>query len=97
MLEEATYQKKFRVTNACGLHTRPATLIVQCLQDCVAEVFFTYRKDRVDARSILNLLMLAVQRNGEVLVETKGVDAYDTLMKLEALFLSQFGEHNDYA
>jgi phosphocarrier protein len=94
--EEKKFQKKLRVTNACGLHTRPATLIVQCLQECTAEVFFTYKKDRVDARSILNLLMLAVQKNGEVLVEVIGLDAHETLVKIEALFLSQFGESEQY-
>lgn len=92
-MKEEHCQKKFRVTNRCGLHTRPATLIVQCLQECSAEVFFTYKKERVDARSILNLLMLAVQKNGEILVEAKGVDAYETLLKIEALFTSQFGEN----
>ena len=96
-MEEKTYEKKIRVTNACGLHTRPATLVVQCLQACSSEVFFTHKKERVDARSILNLLMLAVQKNGEVLIEVRGSDAKETMSKLEALFATQFGESENYA
>lgn len=84
--------KKFKVTNASGLHARPATMIVQSLQNCRSAVFFTYKKKRVDAKSVLNLLMLAIKRNGEVIVEVQGADANQTMSKLEELFSSQFGE-----
>lgn len=86
------YLKKFKVTNASGLHARPATMIVQSLQDCCSAVFFTYKKKRVDAKSVLNLLMLSIKKNGEVIVEVQGADASQTMCKLEALFSSQFGE-----
>jgi len=97
LTKEISFTQKMRVTNACGLHTRPATVIVQCLQGCASEVFFTYKKERVDARSILNLLMLAIQKNGEVVVQTIGEDAEETMKKLEVLFATQFGEQDHYA
>lgn len=91
-MTQTTFSKKFKITNASGLHARPATMIVQSLQNCHSAVFFTYKKKRVDAKSVLNLLMLAIKRNGEVIVEVQGADANQTMHKLEKLFASQFGE-----
>ena len=84
--------KTLRIINEYGLHTRPATLIVQCLQGCEAEVTFTCKNEKVDAKSILNLLLLAVQKGEEIIVEIKGKDAVETMEKLELLFNSHFGE-----
>lgn len=84
--------KKIRVKNAFGLHTRPATMIVQCLQNYESEVWITHNKERVDARSILNLLMLAVQKNSEISLEVKGVDADEAMAELILLFQEEFGE-----
>jgi len=85
-------EKKLRVKNACGLHTRPATMIVQCLQKWQAEVAVSYKKKSVDAKSILNLLLLAVPKNGEITVTAKGVDAEQVLLELSNLFADYFGE-----
>lgn len=91
-MTESSIFKKIKVKNAFGLHTRPATMIVQCLQKSKSEVWITHNKERVDARSILNLLMLAVQKNGEISLEVKGVDAQETMTELVTLFQEEFGE-----
>ncbi len=84
--------KKIRVTNALGLHTRPATHIVKLLQNVKSEVFFTYRKETVTAKSILNILMLAVPKNGQITITIEGEDANEVCEELLAAFENQFGE-----
>lgn len=86
--------KKLRVKNDLGLHTRPATMIVQSLRTSKSHVLFTYKKDTVNAKSILSILMLAVQKNASVTITIEGEDAEETMQTLEMIFESRFGEKN---
>lgn len=81
-----------RVKNELGLHTRPATLIVKLLQDCKSDVHFTHKKETVNAKSILNILMLAAQKNALIRIEVVGEDAQETMDRLLKSFESRFGE-----
>lgn len=81
-----------RVKNELGLHTRPATLIVKLLQDCKSDVLFTHKKETVNAKSILNILMLAAQKNAMITIEVVGEDAQETMDRLLQSFESRFGE-----
>lgn len=84
--------KKVRIKTPLGLHTRPATEIVKLLQDCESDVFFTYKKEKVDAKSILNIIMLAVGKNAQITVTCSGRDAEQTMEKLLALLERQAKE-----
>ncbi|MEZ5314999.1 MAG: HPr family phosphocarrier protein [Chlamydiales bacterium] len=91
-MSEETVKKKIRITNQLGLHTRPAALIVKLLQDSKSEVTFTHKKRTIDARSILNVLMLAAQKNSMITITVKGIDAQKTMDRLIESFENQFGE-----
>lgn len=84
--------RKIRVKNALGLHARPATMIAKLLQKTRSCVSFTYRKQVVNARSIMSVLMLAVTKNSFVTVVVEGEDAEETMEKIIDAFESQFGE-----
>jgi phosphocarrier protein HPr len=84
--------KKVRIRNDLGLHTRPATVIVQLLRTSKSEVFFTHKKQTISAKSILSILMLAAQKNTIVTITVEGVDAEETMEKLVNVFEDQFGE-----
>jgi len=84
--------KKFRVKNDLGIHTRPATYIVKLLQGTKSNVTFTHKRDTINARSILSILMLAVHRNSNVTITVDGDDAEETMAKLEQAFENKFGE-----
>ena len=84
--------QKVRVKNELGLHTRPATLIVKLLQDSKSEVFFTHKKETINAKSILSILMLAAQKNASITIQIKGEDAQETMAKLIESFENGFGE-----
>lgn len=77
-----------------GLHARPATQIVQLLQGCKSSVAFTYRKETVNARSIMSILMLAAKRNSQLVITVEGEDAEETMEKLTHIFETRFGEYD---
>ncbi len=83
---------RVRVKNPQGLHARPASVIVQMLQECQCQVYFTCRKETVNAKSIMSLLMLAATKNSHILIEADGDDAEETILRLTAAFEGQFGE-----
>ncbi len=84
--------QKVRVKNKMGLHTRPATAIVKLLQGCKCDVNFTYKKETINAKSILSILMLAARRNTTITINVKGADAPETMEKLIEAFETKFGE-----
>lgn len=84
--------KKVRVKNTMGLHTRPATAIVKMLQGAKSDVFFTYKKETINAKSILSILMLAATRNTTITITVRGVDAQATMDSLVEAFENKFGE-----
>lgn len=96
-MKEQKFVSKVRVRNPLGLHTRPATCIVKLLQRCKANVQFTYKRETVNAKSILSILMLAVPRNGNITITVEGEDAEDTMGKLLSAFEEKFGEEGYYA
>lgn len=84
--------QKVQVKNQMGLHTRPATTIVKMLQNCKSDVFFTHKKDTINAKSILSILMLAARKNARITISVEGDDASVTMDKLVDAFENQFGE-----
>lgn len=83
---------KIKVKNKNGIHTRPATCIVKLLHSCKSDVRFTHRKETVNAKSILSILMLALQPNAWLTITVDGEDAEDTMDKLMRAFETNFGE-----
>jgi phosphocarrier protein HPr len=84
--------RKIKLKNDMGLHTRPATTIVKLLQNCKCNVFFTHKRETVNAKSILSLLMLAARKNSKITIMVDGEDANLTMDKLVEAFENQFGE-----
>lgn len=84
--------KRLRVKNDLGLHTRPATIIVKLLQHCKSNVTFTHKKETINAKSILSILMLAAQKNSQITITVEGEDAEETMAHLIHAFENQFGE-----
>lgn len=83
---------KVKIKNALGLHARPATMIAKLLQGSRASVQFTYKKETINARSIMSILMLAATKNSQIMIAVEGEDAESVMESLIALFESQFGE-----
>ncbi len=84
--------QKIQVKNRLGLHTRPATMIVKLLQHVKSDVQFTCRRETVNAKSILSILMLAAKRNSRITITVEGEDAKSVMDQLVHVFDTQFGE-----
>lgn len=87
--------QKVQVKNKLGLHTRPATMIVKLLQRSKSHVEFRCRKETINAKSILSILMLAATKNSNITITVEGEDAEDTMKKLINAFENGFSERED--
>lgn len=85
-------EKKIRVKNKMGLHTRPATTIVRMLQHSKTVVHFTCRENTINAKSILGILMLAATKNTQITINCEGEEAEKTMKQLVDGFENCFGE-----
>lgn len=84
--------RKVKIKNPLGLHTRPAAAIVKILQPKKSSVFFTYKNETINARSIMSILMLAAQKNTQIEIVVEGIDAEITMTQLVDAFEQEFGE-----
>lgn len=84
--------QKVKVKNTLGLHARPATAIVKLLQMSRSAVTFTHKKETINARSIMSILMLAAAKNAQITIAAEGEDAEEVIVKLAEAFENRFGE-----
>ena len=81
------------VTDAVGLHARPAALFVKLCNQFAASIRIRNVSDSgewVNAKSILSLLTAGVKQNDLIEVKADGVDEDAALEQLEALVISNF-------
>src|SRR4051812_42087110 len=64
-----TYRGSFTVINEKGLHTRPSTELVRCATSFEAQVTLMYQNHAVNAKSLLDILMLAATRGAKIKVK----------------------------
>ena len=83
---------KVKVSNDLGLHTRPAAVIVKLLQKSSCDVFFTHKRETINAKSILSILMLAAKKNSKITITVDGEEANSTMGELVTIFENGFGE-----
>jgi phosphocarrier protein HPr len=80
------------LTNATGLHARPAKIFARAAAASAADVFVEKDGRRVNAKSVLSVLTLDCHQGDEILISVDGEDADATLAELVALVESRFGE-----
>ncbi|MFV9473152.1 HPr family phosphocarrier protein [Advenella sp. RU8] len=80
------------ISNKLGLHARAAAKLTQLASSFSSEVFISRASQRVNAKSIMGVMMLAAGKGTAVTLEAIGEDASDALQQIEALFNSKFGE-----
>ncbi len=82
--------KELTVINDSGIHARPAALIVETATRFKADIFFHKDGMRANAKSIMNIMLLAAEPGAIVRVETVGPDEKEALEAIEQLFVSRF-------
>lgn len=83
------------VSNAVGLHARPAALFVKTAKEFPCTITLqnlSTNKPRVNAKSPLNVLTQAVNQGNQILLQAEGESADEALAALKKLIESNFGE-----
>jgi len=79
------------VANKMGVHARPAAMIVRIASNFQGEVWVTKRDgERVNAKSIMGIMMLAAARGSELIFECTQEDAPELEKQMTDLFSSKF-------
>lgn len=83
-------KKNVKIINKHGLHARPATVLVTHASRFESDIFITYKEMRVNAKSILGVLVLAVEPGAEITFEADGKDEEKAIEKLLDLVRNKF-------
>ncbi|MGA2083420.1 MAG: HPr family phosphocarrier protein [Holophaga sp.] len=83
---------RLTITNAVGLHARPAALFVQEANKFAADITVLLGEEQADAKSILDLLLLGAGKGCTISVRAEGPDAEAALAALAELHARGFGE-----
>jgi phosphocarrier protein HPr len=81
-----------QITNKRGLHARASAKIVEAAARFQSEVTIIKDGQRVNARSIMGLMMLAASMGSEIDLEAEGPDAEAAMTAMLALIEVKFGE-----
>lgn len=80
------------LTNRMGLHARPSTQIATTASRYNADLTITKDDMAVDAKSVLELLMLAAECGSELTIRGEGDDAHAAVKAIANLIETRFGE-----
>ena len=85
-------QAETTIINKLGLHARASGVLTQTVTPFKSEVWITRNGRRVNAKSIMGVMMLAAGKGSTVVIETTGNDEHDALSALVRLIEDKFGE-----
>lgn len=85
-------QTDITISNKLGLHARASAKLTQLAGSFKSEVWLSRNGRRINAKSIMGVMMLAAGLGSTVSLEVDGPDEADALNALVALFNDKFGE-----
>lgn len=80
------------IINKLGLHARASAKLTQLTARFQSEIWISKSGRRVNAKSIMGVMMLAAGNGSSVLIEAEGPDAAQALEALETLVNNRFDE-----
>ena len=85
-------QLEVEIINQLGLHARASAKLTQLAGKFQAEVWMSRNGRRVNAKSIMGVMMLAAAKGTTVTIETSGPDEEEAMSALLELIRDRFGE-----
>ena len=85
-------QKNIEIINKLGLHARASAKFTQLASKFKCEVWISRNNRRVNAKSIMGVMMLAAGKGSTVLLEAEGSDEKECFDALNQLIEDKFGE-----
>ena len=85
-------KQEIEIVNKLGLHARASTKLTQTASQFGSEIWIERNGRRVNAKSIMGVMMLAASKGSKIQLETSGEDEQPAMDALFALISNRFGE-----
>ncbi|HXV07437.1 MAG TPA: HPr family phosphocarrier protein [Burkholderiales bacterium] len=85
-------QREVEIVNKLGLHARAAAKLTQLAAGFQCEIWLSRSGRRVNAKSIMGVMMLAAAKASKVAIETSGADEEQAMQAIVQLIAEKFGE-----
>ncbi|MEY3650678.1 MAG: Phosphocarrier protein HPr [Pseudomonadota bacterium] len=85
-------KQEIEIINKLGLHARASTKLTQTASQFSSEIFIERNGRRVNAKSIMGVMMLAASKGSIVTLEANGADEAKAMEALLGLINNRFGE-----
>jgi phosphocarrier protein len=86
-------QQEVEIINRLGLHARASAKLTQVAGSFKSQVWVSRNGRRVNAKSIMGVMMLAAARGSTLVVETDGPDEQEALAAVARLIAGRFEEN----
>jgi phosphocarrier protein len=80
------------IINKLGLHARASAKLTQLASSFPCEVWLERNGRRVNAKSIMGVMMLAAAKGSTITIDTQGEQDDEALMAIQDLVADRFGE-----
>ncbi|RKX95253.1 MAG: phosphocarrier protein HPr [Spirochaetes bacterium] len=87
-------EKDVIIKNKTGLHARPAAILVQTANKFESDIFLEKDGDRVNAKSIMGVMMLAAAEGSKIKIIAEGNDEKEAVETIFNLLESNIDEAN---
>ncbi len=85
-------RNEVEIVNKLGLHARASAKLTQLAGSFKCEIWMERGPRRINAKSIMGVMMLAAGKGVQVTIETDGADEQEAMAALMALIADKFGE-----
>jgi phosphocarrier protein HPr len=85
-------QQEVLIKNRLGLHARASAKLSQLASKFPCEIWLSRNGRRVNAKSIMGVMMLAAAKGAAVVIETSGEHEQEAMGAIQALIEDYFGE-----
>jgi len=81
-----------KIINKLGLHARASAKLTQVANQFESDIWLEKNDKKVNAKSIMGVMMLAASQGTDIKISTEGVDEKEALDSITALINDYFGE-----
>jgi phosphocarrier protein len=81
-----------KIINKLGLHARASAKLTQVANQFESDIWIEKNDKKVNAKSIMGVMMLAASQGNDIKISTEGVDEKEALDSITALINDYFGE-----
>ncbi len=85
-------QAEILIKNKLGLHARASAKLSQLAGQFPCEVWLGRNGRRINAKSIMGVMMLAAAKGSTIAIETNGEQEQEAMTAIQALIEDRFGE-----